>query len=43
LEQLLPAALRTALAARLLRVPAFVRHVVLDRWFLHDGERPLAA
>jgi flavin-dependent dehydrogenase len=43
LEQFLPAALRTALAARLLRVPAFVRHVVLDRWFLHDGERPLAA
>jgi flavin-dependent dehydrogenase len=43
LERFLPAALRTAFAAGLLRVPAFVRHVVLDRWFLHDGERALAA
>jgi hypothetical protein len=27
----------------LLRTPWFVRHVLLDRWFLHADERPLAA
>ena len=39
----LPASLRMALASRLLRRPAFVRHIVLDRWFLHarDAGSPL--
>lgn len=31
----LPRAWRRALAGRLLAAPAFARHVVLDRWFLH--------
>jgi flavin-dependent dehydrogenase len=39
----LPAGLQTALAARLLHAPRFVRHVALDRWFLHAGRPPLAA
>jgi flavin-dependent dehydrogenase len=39
----LPAGLQTALAARLLGTPGFVRHVALDRWFLHAGRPPLAA
>ena len=43
LARLLPAALRAPLAARLLELPAFVRHVVLDRRFLHAHERALAA
>jgi flavin-dependent dehydrogenase len=43
LGRLLPGSLRTALASRLLRRPAFVRHVVLDRWFLHARDGALAA
>jgi flavin-dependent dehydrogenase len=43
LGRMVPASLRTALAARLLRRPAFVRHVVLDRWFLHVRDGALAA
>jgi hypothetical protein len=34
---LLPAGLKRALAQRLLRREWFVRHVVLDRWFLQRG------
>jgi flavin-dependent dehydrogenase len=37
----LPAALTSALAIGLMRVPAFVRHVVLDRWFLRAAEPAL--
>jgi flavin-dependent dehydrogenase len=37
----LPASLTSALAVGLMRVPAFVRHVVLDRWFLRSGEPAL--
>jgi flavin-dependent dehydrogenase len=37
----LPASLTSALAVSLMRVPSFVRHVVLDRWFLRSGEPAL--
>lgn len=37
----LPQALRHRLAAGLMRLPAFNRHVVLDRWFLHRDQLPL--
>jgi hypothetical protein len=33
---------RSALADRLLGMPSFVRHVILDRWFLHSHESALA-
>lgn len=39
----LPPAWRRALAGRLLGTPAFARRVVLDRWFLHRAQPPLAA
>ena len=42
LTRILPAGLGTAVARRLLETPAFVRHVVLDRWFLHTQEPALA-
>jgi flavin-dependent dehydrogenase len=38
----LPASLTSALAVGLMRVPAFVRHVVLDRWFLRSSEPALS-
>lgn len=38
----LPASLMSALAIGLMRVPAFVRHIVLDRWFLRSAEPSLA-
>jgi flavin-dependent dehydrogenase len=38
---LLPASCGAAVARRLLQTPAFVRHVVLDRWFLHAQEPAL--
>jgi geranylgeranyl reductase family protein len=37
----LPASLMSALAVGLMRLPAFVRHVVLDRWFLRSAEPAL--
>jgi len=37
----LPASVMSALAIGLMRVPAFVRHIVLDRWFLRSAEPPL--
>jgi geranylgeranyl reductase family protein len=37
----LPASLMSALAIGLMRVPAFVRHIVLDRWFLRSAEPSL--
>jgi flavin-dependent dehydrogenase len=36
-----PAGIRAPLGRALLRVPNFVRRVVLDQWFLHSGEEPL--
>ena len=36
-----PDSLGTLVARRLIEVPAFVRHVVLDRWFLHANEPAL--
>jgi geranylgeranyl reductase family protein len=39
----LPAGLMARCARGLLRLPPFVRHVVLDRWFLHAHEPALAA
>ena len=41
LSQMLSGGLGTAVATRLLKRPAFVRHVVLDRWFLHAQEPEL--
>jgi flavin-dependent dehydrogenase len=38
---LVPVAVRRFLAAKLLASHAFVRRVVLDRWFLHTHEPPL--
>lgn len=38
----LPSRFGRRLAARLLRTPWFVRHVLLDRWFLHAHEPALA-
>lgn len=43
LSRILPAGLETLLARELLGTPRFVRHVVLDRWFLHAHEPALAA
>jgi flavin-dependent dehydrogenase len=42
LSDFLPAALRPAFARRLLGNRWFARHVVLDRWFLHRSDAPLA-
>jgi geranylgeranyl reductase family protein len=39
----IPSSLTSSLAARLFDSPAFVRHVLLDRWFLHANEPALAA
>lgn len=42
LSRTVPVGLPTTLALRLLDRPWFVRHVVLDRWFLHRHEPALA-
>jgi len=39
---ILPAAVMSTLAVGLMRVPSFVRHVVLDRWFLRASEPALS-
>ena len=39
----LPAGLKQAVAARLLRSAWFARNVVMDRWFLHTHQPPLEA
>lgn len=39
----LPQGLRQQLAARLMATRWFVRHVVVDRWFLHAQQPPVAA
>jgi flavin-dependent dehydrogenase len=41
LSRILPAGFGTAVARRLLETPAFVEHVVLDRWFLRAHEPAL--
>jgi geranylgeranyl reductase family protein len=40
--RLVPTHLKASAAARLLGVPGFVQHVVLDRWFLHRHELAFA-
>jgi geranylgeranyl reductase family protein len=42
LSRVVPTAIPTALALRLLDTSWFVRRVVLDRWFLHAHDVPLA-
>ena len=42
LSGILPAGVGTLLGRRLLAMPAFVRHVVVDRWFLHRHDAALA-
>lgn len=42
LAPLIPARVRSAAALPLFALPYFVRHFVLDRWFLHAGEPALA-
>jgi flavin-dependent dehydrogenase len=37
-EPMMPASVASTLAVGLMRVPFFVRHVVLDRWFLRSAE-----
>jgi flavin-dependent dehydrogenase len=37
----LPQGLKRSLAARLLATTWFARNVVINRWFLHSGERPI--
>jgi hypothetical protein len=41
ISAIVPAGLGAVVARRLLATPAFVRHVVLDRWFLHRHEPAL--
>jgi flavin-dependent dehydrogenase len=41
LSQMVPEDVGAALGRRLLAAPAFVRHVVLDRWFLHRHQPAL--
>jgi flavin-dependent dehydrogenase len=40
-RSILPAAAASAIAVGLMRVPSFVRHIVLDRWFLRSSEPAL--
>jgi flavin-dependent dehydrogenase len=42
LSGILPAGFGTRLGRHLLAMPAFVRHVVVDRWFLHRYDAALA-
>lgn len=42
LSSIVPQGVSAALARRLLTYPWFVRHVVLDRWFLHAHDEALA-
>ena len=41
LSRILPAGFGTGIARRLLETPAFVEHVVLNRWFLRAHEAAL--
>jgi flavin-dependent dehydrogenase len=42
LSRAIPGPLAAALAPRLMEIPWFVRHVLLDRWFLRAHERALS-
>jgi flavin-dependent dehydrogenase len=42
LSGILPAGVGTVLGRHLLAMPAFVRHVVVDRWFLHRHDAALS-
>jgi flavin-dependent dehydrogenase len=42
LARKLPAGVRAALGRTLMRSPRFCREVVVRKWFLHDGDEPLA-
>jgi hypothetical protein len=41
LARAVPTGVAAAFAQPLIGVPWFVRHVLLDRWFLRAGEAPL--
>lgn len=41
LERIVPDRIKTIIAGHLLEAPSFVRHVVLDRWFLHRRQPAL--
>jgi flavin-dependent dehydrogenase len=41
-RSIVPSALTSALAVGLMQVPSFVRHIVLDRWFLRASEAALS-
>src|SRR5262249_56156897 len=41
-RSVLPAAVTDSLAVGLMRVPSFVRHIVLDRWFLRSSDAALS-
>ena len=41
LARIVPDRVKTVVAGRLLEAPSFVRHVVLDRWFLHRQQLAL--
>jgi flavin-dependent dehydrogenase len=41
-SRVIPARVAAVAAGRLLRSPTFVRHVVLDRWFLHANQPALS-
>ena len=43
LGRIVPAGVKTAVAGYLLEVPAFVKRVVLDQWFLHRNQLPVDA
>jgi menaquinone-9 beta-reductase len=43
LSRAIPSVVTGALVPRLVATPWFVRHLVLDRWFLHAGRHPVAA
>jgi menaquinone-9 beta-reductase len=40
-SRLVPDVVKSALARQLLRVPAFVKHIVIDEWFLHSSQSAL--
>lgn len=40
--ELVPTRWRATLAARLLTIPGFARHIVCDHWFLHTHQAPLS-
>lgn len=41
LSKLIPEPIKCLVAGTLLRIPWFARHIVIDRWFLHNQQAPL--